>query len=241
MMHPGPPRHQRPPWSGSRPRVARRSSNCVVVRSASRPPRTGALSERSIRGGHKSHRPFVEDASSLASDPMRYCAQLCRGESGSHVQVAGASLAGNDHSLSSSTVTGCVAGLFGCSRAGTGSSLCGSVGDRSSMDETIHRSCRASHRERDRRLRHSAAAAPGRTARRGRTRGLVACQGAGVTHGTAGKGCLGAHCGSAARRYEGAGGAATFAASRPAPTHHARENNAHAIDREGCEGDRSMR
>ena len=145
-----------------RPRVARRSSNCVVVRSASWPPRTGALSERSIRGGHKSHRPFVEDASSLASDPMRYCAQLCRGESGSHVQVAGASLAGNDHSLSSSTVTGCVAGLFGCSRAGTGSSLCGSVEDRSSMDETIHRSCRASHRERDRRLRHSAAAAPGR-------------------------------------------------------------------------------
>ena len=78
------------------------------------------------------------------------CAQLCRGESGSHVQVAGASLAGNDHSLSSSTLIGCVSGLFGRGRAGTGSSLCGSVGDRSSMDETIHRSCRASHRERDR-------------------------------------------------------------------------------------------
>ena len=59
-------------------------------------------------------------------------AQRCRGESGSHVQVAGASLAGNDHSLRSSTLSGRVTGLFGCGRA-TGSSLCGSVVDRSSI------------------------------------------------------------------------------------------------------------
>ena len=65
------------------------------------------------------------------------CAQLCRGESGSHVQVAGASLAGNDHSLSSSTLIGWVSWLFGRGRAGTGSSLCGSVEGRSSMDEKI--------------------------------------------------------------------------------------------------------
>lgn len=151
--------------------------------------------------------PGPSAASSDAS-----CAQLCRGESGSHVQVAGASLAGNDHSLSSSTLIGCVSGLFGRSRPGTGSSLCGSVGDRSSMDETIHRSCRA--------FENLAAAAPGRDSSTRMEAWLRRVPRSwSHTRGTAGNSCLGVHAGQLRAGYEGYDG--------PTPTHHARENNAH--------------
>jgi hypothetical protein len=135
-----------PSWSGSVPRCSERPGG----ESGAGRTLDGCTSELSIRGGHKdagdlAHRAVRRRRELTGERSDERSAQRCRGESGSHVQVAGASLAGNDHSLSSSTLIGRVAGLFCCGPAATGSSFCGSVEDRSSMEETIDRSCRAPH------------------------------------------------------------------------------------------------